>query len=285
MLRKLFAFLAAIPLAWCLREITKTAIFDWVTKRLESAIGLEEAQMIAFISTYAIPLAASAVIIVSVYLVAARKSAPSPKPLAFWGARIFGRTQRKMATIAGGNPPTLEPKGAAPEMPTAASAALPTLRRHYEEDDRRRLSGVLYELYTLLNETVSPPQVAVHELLRELPYRVRSGESGPIKARLSELRTVFSSTREELIQRFMLGSHYYADEIGDITSNRDELSAEIWALDQYISILDALPEKASETLINLMQPHQATLRDANFALGNWVSRCNERIRAKRNALQ
>src|SRR5205807_1418103 len=27
-----------------------------------------------------------------------------------------------------------------------------TLRRHYEEEDRRRLSAVLYDLHTLLNE-------------------------------------------------------------------------------------------------------------------------------------
>jgi hypothetical protein len=202
-----------------------------------------------------------------------------PVALVAVGLWLFLRTGRKI------KPNDNVTGTTAPRKSIANSAAQLTLRRHYEESDRKRLSGVLYDLYTLLNENVSPPQVAVHEILRELPYRIRSGESGPIKARLSELRTAFYSTRDELIQSFMLGSHYYADEIEDITSNRDELSAEIWSLDQYIAILDAIPEKAPEALINLLQPHQATLRDANFELGSWVSRCNERIRAKRNALQ
>src|SRR5205823_6255816 len=49
------------------------------------------------------------------------------------------------------------------------------LLRHYEEEDRKRLSAVLYDLYTFLNDTISPHQIEVHEILRELPHRVRSG--------------------------------------------------------------------------------------------------------------
>jgi hypothetical protein len=175
----------------------------------------------------------------------------------------------------------------APLATPVPQAVMPTpsaLRRHYEMDDRRRLSVVFYNLYTLINENVSPLQVEVHESLRVLPHRLRSGRSEPIKRRLSELREAFSAVRSELIERFMSGSHYYYDEIEDITSNRDHLNAEIVALDNYISFIDLIPEKAPEKLINLIEPYQATLRDANFDLGSWVGQCNERIKSKRNAL-
>jgi hypothetical protein len=83
-------------------------------------------------------------------------------------------------------------------------------------EDRRRLSGVFYELYTLLNETVSPVQLEVHGTLRELPYRLYSGGSVPAKERLSAARAFFRTARNELIDRFMQGNHYYYDELDDI---------------------------------------------------------------------
>jgi hypothetical protein len=72
--RKLWALilLASIPISWTIREVAKAAIFDWVAKRLEHSLGLEEAEMIAYISTYAIPLSIMATTIVIVYLGASR---------------------------------------------------------------------------------------------------------------------------------------------------------------------------------------------------------------------
>jgi hypothetical protein len=164
-------------------------------------------------------------------------------------------------------------------------AAQPVLRRHYEEEDRRRLSVVLYDLYTMLNENVIPAQLEVHQTLGELPALVRSQGMQTAKARLSALRMVFADARDDYIRRFKSGSHYYADEIEDITSNKDELNAEIVALEKYISALNALPGNAPQNLIELMEPYQASLRQANVDLGNWVVRCNQRIKAQRDALQ
>jgi hypothetical protein len=80
MLRKLIAFLAAIPLGWCIREITKTAISDWVTRHLEDALGIEEAQVIAFGLTYAIPITIAAIIIGIVYWLGFRRGARQTTP-------------------------------------------------------------------------------------------------------------------------------------------------------------------------------------------------------------
>jgi hypothetical protein len=159
------------------------------------------------------------------------------------------------------------------------------LRRHYDEDDRKRLNAVLYELHELLNESVMPAQVEIHELLGQLPQRVHSTGSKPIEAKLYEFKTVFVDARNDYIRRFKSGSHYYADEIDDVTSNKDELMAEIMALDKYIAALHALPEQPSENLLNLTEPYKATLRAANSDLGSWVSLCNQHIKAKRDALQ
>jgi hypothetical protein len=192
--------------------------------------------------------------------------------------------REQTVSMAGGN--TSGPNNAAPVIPTSTATPLPPLHRHYEEEDRKRLSAVLFDLYTFLNENVSPLQVEVHKILRELPpHRVRSGGATPIKARLSELRTAFAEARDDFYRRFKSGSHYYADEIEDITSNKDELMAELIALDKIIAFLGALPEKASQEFVHLMEPYQTSLRDTNFDLGSWVGRCNERIKTKRDALR
>jgi hypothetical protein len=163
--------------------------------------------------------------------------------------------------------------------------AVGSLHRHYSSMDRDRLSAVLFDLHTLLNETVMPAQLEVHQTLSEFPALVRSQGMQTAKARLSASRTVFTDARNDYIRRFKSGSHYYADEIEDITSNKDEMNAEIVALDRYIEVLSALPENAQQNLIELMKPYEVSLRDANGSLGNWVVRCNERIKAKRDALQ
>jgi hypothetical protein len=181
--------------------------------------------------------------------------------------------------------PNVSSSSPTPASPAIASKVPSALRRHYEEDDRKRLSVVLYDLYTLLNESVSPPQLKVHEILRALPYRLHAEGSESIKNTLAELRSVFSTARDTLIEQFMQGNHYYADEIQDITSNRDHLNAEIVALDNYISVIDVIAETTPDRLSMVLEPYNAAVRDANFDLGSWVGRCNERIKAKRNELQ
>jgi hypothetical protein len=175
----------------------------------------------------------------------------------------------------------------APAEPSSAisEASAPSLLHRYEGDDRKRLSAVLYDLYELLNERVSPAQLAVHEMLRALPYRIQAEGSESIKKRLLELRTAFATARNQLIEQFMQGSHYYADEIKDITSDRDQLNLEIASLDNLSSVLDAIAETTPEKLSKLLEPYHGAVRDANFDLGSWVGRCGERIKAKRNALQ
>jgi hypothetical protein len=176
-------------------------------------------------------------------------------------------------------------KAAAQQRQIADLQPPSAIRRHYEKEDRERLSVIFHNLYDLLNERVSPAQLAVHEMLRAVPYRIQAEGSEPIKQRLWELRTVFFTVRNQLIEQFMQGDHYYADEIQDITSNEDPLNAEIVSLDNYLAVLDAIAETTPEKLTMLLDPHHAVVRDANFELGNWVGQCNERIKAKRNELQ
>jgi hypothetical protein len=204
---------------------------------------------------------ASAVGLVGLYLWLAPESSRAPS----------AQSGPQAAALSG------TPKG--PEGPPSV------LHRHYTPSDRERLSAVLYDLHTLLNETVMPAQLQVHQTLSEVPALVRSQGMQTAKARLSNLGTVFTDARDDYIRRFKSGSHYYADEIEDITSNKDELNAEIVALDKFIAVLSALPENAQPNLIELMKPYEASLRDANVSVGNWVVRCNERIKAKRDALQ
>jgi hypothetical protein len=125
-----------------------------------------------------------------------------------------------------------------------------------------------------------PAQLEVHQTLSELPASVRVRGTQTIKAKLSALRAVFADARNDYISRFKSGSHYYADEIEDITSNKDELMGEIAALNKYIAVLSALPENAPQNLIELMEPYEISLRDANSDLGSWVSRCNQRIQGE-----
>src|ERR1700730_2648858 len=208
--------------------------------------------------------------------------------LALWIVRLF--PERRSGSNVTAPAAAVLPLGAqiasTPEV-SATSSAMPTslaLRRHYGEDDGKRQSAALYDLYKLLNDRISPTQLAVHEALRGLPYRIKAEGSESTKKKLSELRTVFSTIRDYLIDHFMQGNHYYADEIQDITNDKDLLNAEIVALDNYVAVVDTIAAATPENL-RLLEPYQAVLRDANFDLGSWVSRCNERIKAKRNALQ
>ena len=87
------------------------------------------------------------------------------------------------------------------------------LLHRYVDDQKKRLSVVLCDLYEFLNDRASPAQLAVHEVLRGFPYRIETEGSESLKKRPSEIRAVFSTTRDYLISHFMYGNHYYADEI------------------------------------------------------------------------
>jgi hypothetical protein len=181
--------------------------------------------------------------------------------------------------------PQKEANNAASGVPATGSAAPPSLRRHYEEEDRKRLSSAMYDLYELLNKHVSPAQLEVHKITSSVLYRVRNESSQFIIDRLSELRGTFCMARVELIDRFIPDNSYYADEIQDILSNKDPLNAELAAIDDYISALKVIPNEPQEQFVKMIGPYQNTLRDVNFNLGNWVGECDERINAKRNALR
>jgi hypothetical protein len=168
---------------------------------------------------------------------------------------------------------------------TALEAAVPSLLHRYEEDDRKRLSGAMFDLYELLNKRVSPAQLEVHKITSGFLYRVGNEGSQFIIDKLLELRDIFFRVRDELIDSFIPGNHYYADEIQDILSNKDPLNAELAAIDDYVSALGAILSEPQERLIKMMGPYQDKLREVNFSLGNWVGDCNVRIKAKRNELQ
>jgi hypothetical protein len=143
----------------------------------------------------------------------------------------------------------------------------------------------MYDLHQFLNNRVSPPQLEVHKITSGFPYRIPNEGAQFIIDELSNIRASYSAVRSELIERFLQGHHYYADEIQDITANKDQLSAELAAIDDYTAALKAVPSVPMEGFIKMLTPYQETLRHANFELGSWVSDCNQRINAKRNALK
>jgi hypothetical protein len=211
------------------------------------------------------------------------------------GAIIFGGVYLTIAFIAPSiirhrrspsTPAEIRESAEAPAAPATISAAsAPSLLHRYEEDDRKRLSAVLHDLYELLNDRVSPAQLAVHEILRALPYRIQAEGSEPINKRLLALRTAFAAARDQLIEQFMQGSHYYADEIQDILSDKDLLNAELSAIDDLISVLGVIYGAPQEQFIKMLWPYQEKLRGVNFSVGTWVNECNVRIKAKRDSLQ
>src|SRR5437868_8864382 len=191
-IRTVFALAALIPLSWGIREITKSAIFDWIVQRLEGSLGLEEAEVIAFISIYAIPLAMSAITITFVLWLGVR-----------WGRQAT--TTVGVPLAPNGNMPSEATKNVEPQIQIESQ---PTLRRHYEGEDRRRLGNIMYSLHELLNKGIFPAQLEVHEITSGFLYRVRNEGSQFIVDKLLELRGAFSAVRDELI-RFIPGNGYY----------------------------------------------------------------------------
>jgi hypothetical protein len=151
------------------------------------------------------------------------------------------------------------------------------LHRHYEADDRARLSELLFTVYNFLNNTISPLQLEI--------YRLSNAPStAETMKRLKEMSDNLESSRHYL-DNLVQANGYYRDEIQDVLGVGDPLNADITAVNNYVDAISAVPPDPQDRAARIVEPSVKVLREENVNLGNWVSEANHHINAKRDALE
>jgi hypothetical protein len=120
------------------------------------------------------------------------------------------------------------PETASAVQPKATTPKNRILHRHYVGADRDHFSELLFTMYKYIEDDVSPPQLEIHRL-----------SSGPATAetagRLAELRDKLRAAHRQE-EKFQSSNGYFQDEVMDILTASDPLTADIAAINNFIVV-------------------------------------------------